>query len=114
KEEKDVEFDNASFGSIQLQTVFGALGNCSEFQLDTIVDVLSRRSRAIAEIKENPIEVGNQADLTFFVHEKKWIFEKSTVISNTYNTNLIGKELNGFVAGIVNNGKITIKTNINN
>lgn len=109
KEEKDVEFDNASFGSIQLQTVFGSLGNCSEFEINSVVDALSKRSRTILGISESPIETGNKADLTLFVPTKKWTFEKSDVTSNTYNSDLIGKELSGFVVGVVNNSKFVPK-----
>lgn len=109
KEEKDVEFDNASFGSIQLQSVFGSLGTCQEFDLPTVIDALSRRARTILGIDERPIEAGSKADLTLFIPSKKWVFEKQDVISNTYNSDLIGKELNGSVAGVVNNGKFVLK-----
>lgn len=109
KEEKDVEFDNASFGSIQLQSVFGSLGTCAEFDLPTIIETLSKRSRAILEVPEHPVEVGNKADLTLFIPSRKWMFEKADVISNTCNSGLIGKELTGYVAGIVNNGKFALK-----
>lgn len=109
KEEKDVEFDNASFGSIQLQSVFGSLGTCEEFDLPTVIDALSKRARTILGIDERPIEAGGKADLTLFIPSKKWIFEKQDVISNTYNSDLIGKELNGYVAGVVNNGKFVLK-----
>lgn len=109
KEEKDVEFDNASFGSIQLQSVFGSLGNCHEFDLNTIIEVLGKRSRTLLGINENPIEAGNKADLTLFVPGKKWELKKELICSNTYNTDLIGKELTGYVAGVVNNGKFALK-----
>jgi dihydroorotase len=109
KEEKDVEFDNASFGSIQLQTVFGALGTCAEFELEAAIDALSKRARNILSITENPIEKGNKADLTLFIPNKKWIFEKQMIISKTDNSDLIEKELNGYVVGIVNNGKFAQK-----
>lgn len=109
KEEKDVEFDNASFGSIQLQSVFGSLGNCHEFDLNTIIEVLGKRSRILLGINENPIEAANKADLTLFVPGKKWELKKELICSNTYNTALIGKELTGYVAGVVNNGKFALK-----
>lgn len=109
QEEKDVEFDHASFGSIQLQSVFGALGTSEAFDLATIIDAVSRRSRNILSIAETPVEVGNKADLTLFIPGKKWTFEKDQVISKTYNSDLIGKELTGYVAGVVNNGKFALK-----
>ncbi len=104
-EEKEVEFDNASFGSIQLQTVFGSLGNCNEFDLTTIIESLSIRSRSILGIKTNPIEVGQLADLTLFCPTNRWILQKQKIHSKTYNTDLIQKELTGSVLGIINNSK---------
>lgn len=109
KEEKDVEFDNASFGCIQLQTVFGALGNCSEFDLTTFVNAVALNPRKIASIPENPIKVGAKADLTLFSPSSTWNFTKNDVISATYNTPLLNKELRGQVVGIINNGKFAFK-----
>lgn len=103
KEEKDVEFDNAYFGSIQLQSAFGALGTCKEFDLSAVIAALSIRPRTILSIQESPIEVGNKADLTLFIPSLKWTFKKEMVLSKTYNSDLIGKELLGRVFGVINN-----------
>ncbi len=109
KEEKDVEFDNASFGCIQLQTVFGALGNCKEFNLNSFVNAVAINPRKIASISENPIKVGSKADLTIFSPNKTWNFTKNDIISATSNTPLLNKELKGLVVGIINNGKFAFK-----
>ncbi len=109
KEEKDVEFDNASFGCIQLQTVFGALGTCTEFDLNTFVHSVSNHARKIACIEESQICVGAKADLTLFSPTTTWNFTKIEVISATYNTPLLNKELHGSVVGVINNGKFVIK-----
>ena len=111
KEEKDVEFDNASFGCINLQTVFASLGNCEEFELQKIINCLTQKSRSILAIPSCPIEVGQKADLTLFTPDKKWIFEKDTIVSNTFNSPFIGHELTGDVVGILNNGKLALKAN---
>lgn len=109
QEEKEVEFDNASFGNIQLQTVFGALGNCNEFDLQKFVDAVSKHARKIIEIPEQAVAVGNVADLTLFVPNEKWTFNREMVLSHTYNTELIDKELTGFVLGVINNSKFALK-----
>ncbi|MCO5260076.1 MAG: dihydroorotase [Crocinitomicaceae bacterium] len=111
KEEKDIEFDHAHFGSIQLQTTFGALGNCKEFDLTSVIKALSVNARSILSITESPIEVGNIADITLFTPNKKWTFNKEDIISNTVNSDLIGKELNGEAIGIVNNKNYYLKNN---
>jgi dihydroorotase len=105
KEEKDVEFDHASFGTIQLQTVFASLSNCAEFDLDSFVQCLSLTSRKLLDIAEQPIELGNTADLTIFDLDKKWKLTEENIQSGTYNTPFLGKEFSTSPLGIVNNGK---------
>lgn len=109
KEEKDVEFDHASFGNITLQSFFGSLTTAAEFDLQTIVDILALRNRSVFGIESNSIEIGNKADLTLFSPSEKWTFDARNVISSTANSPFIGKELTGNVLGIINNGKLAIK-----
>lgn len=109
KEEKDVEFDHASFGNITLQSLFGSLSGAQEFDLPLIVEVLSVRNRQVLGLEAAPVEAGQQADLTIFSPDQLWTFEKEDVVSATYNSPFIGKELKGNVLGIVNNGKLAIK-----
>lgn len=106
KEEKDVEFDNASFGCINLQTVFSALSGCKEFDLRTLIKALSINAREIANINQHSIEKGNKADLTIFSPENQWLFEKGMITSYTDNSPFVGKELKGSIVGIINNGKL--------
>jgi dihydroorotase len=109
KEEKDVEFDHASFGNITLQTLFGSLQTVAEFDLNTVIDILSIRNRTVLGIENGSIEVGQKADLTLFSPNQKWTFEKENVVSSTYNSPYVGKVLTGNVLGIINNGKLAIK-----
>jgi len=109
KEEKDVEFDNASFGCINLQTVFSALATCKEFDLNLIIKALSIQARAIADIPENPIQKGNKADLTILSPDEKWVFTKDKIISQTENSPFLGKELKGSIVGIINNGNLACR-----
>lgn len=109
KEEKDVEFDHACFGNITLQTLFGSLQTVAEFDLNTVIDILSIRNRNVLGIENRSIEVGQKADLTLFSPNQKWTFEKENVVSSTYNSPFVGKVLTGNVIGIINNGKLAIK-----
>lgn len=109
KEEKDVEFDNASFGCIQLQTLFGALGKCKEFELTPFITAVTSNARQIISIDQYPIEEGALADLTLFSPTSKWTFTKNQIVSATNNTPLLNKELCGSVLGIINNGKFALK-----
>ncbi len=109
KEEKDVEFDHASFGNITLQSLFGSLQTVSEFDLRTVIDILSIKNRNVLGIENKSIEIGQKADLTLFSPNQKWTFEKENVVSSTYNSPFVGKVLTGNVLGIINNGKLAIK-----
>jgi dihydroorotase len=108
-EEKEVEFDNASFGNITLQSFFPSLTSCSEFDLQKIIDVLSIQNRKLADIPNQPIDIGNKADLTLFNPLSKWVLTKDSILSFTYNTPYLNKELQGEVYGIFHNGGVILK-----
>lgn len=108
QEEKYVEFDNASFGCIQLQTVFGALNSAEEFQLEPVIKALTN-GRELLGLEALSIDKNQKADLTFFIPNKKWTFELKDIVSNTRNSLFVDKELTGFVFGITNNGKLATK-----
>ena len=111
KEEKDVEFDHARFGTIQLQTVFGALNQSKEFDLNTVIKALTSGARKVASIPAASIEVGNKADLTIFNTEEKWTFSKDQIKSKVNFSAFVEKELNGRALGIFNNGIFESKLN---
>jgi dihydroorotase len=109
KEEKDVEFDNASFGCINLQTVIGSLANDPLFDPKIVLNALSINARHIAEIPLSPIEKGNKADLTVYDPITTWRFDRELIISETVNTDFVGKQMKGSVVGVINNGKLALR-----
>jgi dihydroorotase len=108
KEEKDVEFDHASFGTIQLQTVFSSLFALPEFDLSTFLTCVSHNARKIIGIENHAIAVGNIADLTVFDTNRPSLFSSDKVVSATFNSPFIGKEFNTKPLGIINNGKFVL------
>lgn len=108
-EEKDVEFDHASFGSLNLQTVFGSLGTCREFNLKNFINAVSVNARNIAGIPTHGISVGSKADITIFSPEETWSVTPTMILSGTKNTPFLHQEMRGIVHGIVNNGKLAVK-----
>jgi dihydroorotase len=108
KEEKDVEFDHASFGTIQLQTVFSSLSALPEFDLSTFLTCVSHNARKIIGIENHPIAEGNMADLTVFDTNRHSLFSSDKVVSATFNSPFIGKEFNTKPLGIINNGKFVL------
>jgi len=109
KEEKEVEFDVAEFGTINLQTIFSSLCLAPEFDLNTVINAFTVNARDVLGIDSTKIDVGEIADVTFFVPDEKWTFTKDDIYSNTDNTPLVNEELKGKVMGIINNGKSAIK-----
>jgi len=109
EEEKEVEFDHASFGNITLQTAFCALLSKNEFTLEEIITIFATRNRSFLQITPSPIGVGSLADLTFFSTEASTYFSKKEILSNTYNTPYLNQTLKGKVYGILHNGQLVIK-----
>lgn len=109
KEEKDLEFDLAEFGTIGLQSSFPALQLAEEFNLETVVQAFSVNSRHLLKLDDSPIAEGRYADLTIFQPDATWTLTKGSIYSNTYNTPFLNQELRGKVVGILNNGKLAIK-----
>ncbi|MDG1147109.1 MAG: dihydroorotase [Crocinitomicaceae bacterium] len=109
KEEKDIEFDLAEFGSINLQTSLGALNIAPEFDLPIVINALTKEGRSILNLEQIHIAVGQPADLTLFSPKKQWTLTKEDICSSTTNTPLVDKVLKGKVEGILNNGKLVIK-----
>ena len=109
KEEKDLEFDHASYGNIALQTVFSSLVSVPEFSLEKVIERLTVGPRALLKIESRTIEVGMVADLTLFSPSEKWNFSREEVCSNTYNTPYVNNELSGRVVGVINNAILALK-----
>lgn len=108
-EETDVEFDHANYGNSTLQTLFGELLTTKEAGLESIIPALTSRPRSILGIENEPIEVGQRADLTVFSPDQKWTFMENDVLIGTKNSPFVGKELTGRVIGVFNNGKFALK-----
>lgn len=109
KEEKDVEFEVAEFGNINLQTVFSSLSLAKENDLATTINALTRGPRKIMGVENEGITINYKADLTLFSPFEKWNFTKDDICSATFNSPLVNKELTGKIIGILNNGKLAIK-----
>lgn len=108
-EETELEFDLANFGNATIQTVFGELGATDEFDLNAVIKRLTIGGRNLLGIDSTVVEIGKVADLTVFSPTKKWQFEEKDNLIGTLNTPVVGKELTGYVYGIINNGKLALK-----
>ena len=104
-EEKRVEFDNAAYGTIGLETSFGILHQI--YDTATAVEILLR-GRHRFDISEPVIEVGQQASLTLFDPDVEMEFTKSDIKSTSKNSMFLGQTLKGKVYGIYANKQLIV------
>jgi dihydroorotase len=109
-ESKSLEFANASFGNIGLETCFAAVNTIlqDKIGLETIVDCLAYNGRKFLKLNADPIEEGSLADLTLFDPQLEWTFQKTDIKSKSKNTPFIDTEFKGKVLGVINNGQIKL------
>jgi dihydroorotase len=105
-ESKDLEFDLADFGIINLQTAFScALEGLKDKNINAIIKSLSDNAYSALRLKTPLISEGNTANLTLFsIDENTTLTEKSN-FSKSKNSPFFGKSLSGKVIGIVNGTK---------
>ncbi|MFV8225947.1 dihydroorotase [Christiangramia aquimixticola] len=97
-ENKKVEFDNALFGSIGLESAFGAL--CTIFDTGMAVKLLTAGKDRFG-IKSDTIAEGQKADLSLFLPDEQYVFTEKDILSTSLNSIFLGKELKGRPVGVV-------------
>lgn len=104
-EHKNVEFDRAMYGSIGLESTFGALRTI--LNTENAVSLLCG-GRSRFGIEENDIRVGQKADLSLFDPEGEYTFSKTNILSLSKNSAFIGQNLKGRVYGVISNGRAEV------
>ncbi|MEM9647477.1 MAG: dihydroorotase [Bacteroidota bacterium] len=104
-EEKKVEFDNAAYGTIGLESSFGALNSVIGFE-DAIALLTKGRERF--GIPNPSLNEGEIACLTLFEPTSEWVFQKDDSDSTSKNSMFQGQKLRGKVLGLINNNQITL------
>jgi dihydroorotase len=106
-ESKNVEFDLAAFGMINLQTAYPTANTILESEnTETIIDALSIQPRKILGLPYHTIQENNIANLTIFDPSETYVFTEEDNASLSQNSPFFGIELKGKVLGIVNKHKI--------
>jgi dihydroorotase len=102
---KRIEFDNANYGSIGLETAFGILNQI--YDTPTTIDILSR-GRKRFDIPETAIAEGKEANLTLFDPEVHSAFGKSDIRSTSKNSIFLGESLKGKIYGVYAHGHLEL------
>ncbi|MEP3837174.1 MAG: dihydroorotase [Algibacter sp.] len=106
-EEKKIEFDHANYGTIGLESAFGALQRL--FTTKKTIEVLTKgKARFGAEAQ--PIAIGNMANITLFNPEPKYTFSKQDIVSKSKNAIFENETLKGHVFGIIANNQKVLKS----
>ena len=103
---KKVEFDYADYGTIGLESAFGALN--SIFTIKKTVSLLTSGKERFG-LENSTINIGNILDVTLFNPETKYTFSESNIISKSKNAIFNQEVLKGNVYGIVSNNIVSIK-----
>jgi dihydroorotase len=108
EDEKELEFDYASFGNVTLEVLFPALQSCKEFDLDAVLRALTQGpasaiGRNIAKIQEHEL-----ADITLFSRTEKSQIDRDTLASLSHNTPFLGTNLPGRIIGVLNQGRLAL------
>ena len=104
-EDKKIEFDYAKYGTIGLESAFGALN--SIFTVKKTIDLLTKGKERFG-IKSTPITIGNKANLSLFNPNENYSFSKDHIISRSKNSIFENKTLKGTVYGIIANNKVVL------
>ncbi len=102
-ENKAVEFDYAATGCIGTQTLYTAYQTylADKISLNTFIKAVSNNPRSILNLPSIQIEQGAPANLTIFDPTKKWIYNKDSNLSKSYNTPFDNVEFNGQVLKVI-------------
>ena len=104
-ENKKIEFDHALYGSIGLESCFGALNNTLD--IEKAIKYLTGLKEDF-KIQINSINEGNNADITLFNPEEQWVFNEKNILSKSKNSALLGRKLKGKVYGVIANKKMVL------
>lgn len=106
-EQKKIEFDHAEYGTVGLESAFGALQNI--FTTKKTIAILTKGKYRFG-LENTPINIGKKADITFFNPDTKSEFSKKDIISKSKNAIFEGTSLKGKVYGIISNNKVVLNS----
>jgi dihydroorotase len=111
-DEKEVEYTQAPFGIVGLETCVALclteLVGKGVLTLTQIIEKLSSNPRKILSLPVIEIKEGEPANLTLIDPNLEWVVDKEALKSKSKNTPFHGARMKGKAVGIINNGKAAL------
>jgi dihydroorotase len=108
--EKDIEFEQAAFGMIGLETALSItikeLLNPGVINLKQLVEKMSFNPGRILNLNKGTLSPGADADLVILDTKEEWTVEKEKIVSRSKNSPYLGWVLPGKVTCVICQGKI--------
>ncbi len=103
-EHKNCEFDLADCGIAGIEAFFGVVrkNTLENLSLEELIEKIAINPRKLLGIHDLKIELNGLAELSLFLPNKKWTFQKEHQESKAYNNPYIGQDLIGQAVGIIN------------
>ena len=108
-ENKENDLYNASYGTIGLESAFGAVNKVmSKYKIDTfkVIDWLTVNPASIMKIDLKEISPKNKVNLTIIDPKKEWIFNSNSIKSNSTNSIFDNQKLYGKIIHTIIGSKI--------
>lgn len=105
-EDKKIEFDYAKYGTIGLESAFGALQTL--FTTKKTINLLTQGKTRFG-VSQTSINKGEMANLTLFNPDTTYEFNTAHISSRSKNSAFLGMTLKGETYGIIANNKIILK-----
>ena len=105
EESKKLEFDQAAFGMLGLETAFAALNTIGKLELAKLIAKFTTAPREILQVVQPQIVLGAKANLTLFDPNLSWKYESTMIKSKSKNTPFVGRTFKGRVKAVFNKGK---------
>ncbi|MBU2938672.1 dihydroorotase [Lacinutrix sp. C3R15] len=102
---KNIEFDYAGYGTIGLESAFGALNTL--FSTKKAISLLTKGKDRFG-LENTVIAEGNKINATLFNPNTKYTFQKSNIHSKSNNSIFLNTTLKGRVYGIIANNKMIL------
>ncbi|MCK5676875.1 MAG: amidohydrolase family protein, partial [Flavobacteriaceae bacterium] len=106
-ENKKVELENAFYGTIGLESLFGSVNTV--LGLEQTILCLTENPQKRFGITSTKIAKGEKANLTLFNPDATYTFSEENILSKSKNSSFLGKKLKGFAYGVIAKNKMILR-----